>query len=210
MKRLLVLFIMGCMLFSACTDTNKSKVLAEQDKMIREVYPDRIQTGSWENYVKYPNIAARHFADDCPPMADPFFSMLWKDAKAKGYYQKVYDKVKETKDSVYAVSYTDFLFDYYSDYYEEVQPHDIELMYRDFQSVGRYLICPSAEDILEYAMGRVKYNMPKPIITGTEHIDDNQHGEGGYWIVHFQDGDNRKVRFYQTDDGKMEFDRIRD
>lgn len=109
MKRLLVLFIMGCMLFTACTDNNKSKVLAEQEKMIREVYPDRIQTGSWENYVKYPNIAARHFADDCPPMTKPFFDLLWKDAKAKGYYQKVYDKVKETKDSVYAVSYTDFL-----------------------------------------------------------------------------------------------------
>lgn len=49
-----------------------------------------------------------------------------------------------------------------------------------------------------------------PVITGTEHIDDNQYGEGGYWIVHFQDEDNRKVRFNQTDDGNMAFDRIRD
>lgn len=178
--------------------------------MIRDVYPDRIQTGSWENYVKYSNIAANHFADDCPPMTKPFFDLLWKDAKAKGYYQKVYEKVKAAQDSVYAVSYTEFFFDYYSDYYEEERPNDIELMYHDFQDVGRYEITLSVEDILEYAMGRVKYNMPKPVIIGTEHFEDNQYGEGGYWIVHFQDGDNRKVRFYQTDDGCMEFDGIRD
>lgn len=210
MKKLSILIIICGLLITACTDNGKSKVLAEQDRMIREVYPDRIQTGSWENYVKYPNIAANHFADDCPPMVQPFFSLLWKDAKAKGYYQKVYDKVKATKDSVYAVPYTEFFFDYYSDYYEEEQPHEIELMYHDFQNAGKYEIALSAEDILEYAMGRLKYNMPKPIITGTEHIDDDKYGEGGYWIVHFQDEGNRKVRFYQTDDGNMDFDRIRD
>lgn len=141
-------------------------------------------------------------------MGKPLFELLWMDAKAKGFYQEVFEKVKAARDTTYAKPYIDFMAFYYSDYFEEEQPSDIELMYYDFRNVGKYDICPKAEEILEYAMGRVKYNTEKPIITAMEHVDDDKYGEGGYWIVHLQEGKSRNMRFYTTDEGTMDFERI--
>lgn len=208
MKKILLLCIIALISLSACTDSKRQQVLAEQEQIIREEYPCRMQNVYWENYIKYSYIAANHFADVLPPMAKPFFELLWMDAKSKGYYQDVFEKVKASKDTTYAKPYIDFMAFYYSDYYEEDQPSDVELMYHDFQNVGKYDICPKAEEILEYAMGRVKYHTEKPVITAVEHVDDDKYGEGGYWIVHLQEGTSRNLRFYTTDEGKMNFERV--
>lgn len=207
MKRLKFLCITALLFICACSG-NKQQLLKDQEQMIRNVYPDRAQTASWENYVKYHYIAASKFADVLPPMGKPFFELLWSDAKAKGYYQEVFDKVKAAKDTAYAKPYIEFMAFYYSDYFDEEQPSDVELMYNDFRNVGRYEINPKAEEILEYALGRIKFNTPKPVITSIEHIDDNQYGEGGYWLVHLEDGENRKLRFFTTDAGTQDFDQM--
>ena len=57
-------------------------------------------------------------------------------------------------------------------------------------------------------MARVLYSTAKPIITAMEHVDDDKYGEGGCWIVHLQEGKSRNMRFYTTDEGTMDFERV--